>query len=65
VCQAWIAGKKYDAVGVATFGPIDPKVSSKTWGHITTTPKPNWAVRHMTHKAVMRRTVIHAYYYGP
>lgn len=63
VCQAWIAGKKYDAVGVATFGPIDPKVSSKTWGHITTTPKPNWAVRHMTHmthKQGMTTIVTHA-----
>lgn len=42
--QSWIADKQYDAVGVATFGPVDPKPSSATWGYITTTPKPNWAV---------------------
>lgn len=43
--KEWIKGKKYDAVGVATFGPVDPKKSSPTYGYITTTPKPNWAVR--------------------
>jgi len=30
------------AVGVASFGPIDPDPSSKTFGYITTTPKPGW-----------------------
>jgi len=29
---------------VATFGPVDPKPSSNTYGYITTTPKPGWAV---------------------
>ncbi len=32
-----------DAVGIGSFGPIDRKPSSPTWGHITTTPKPGWA----------------------
>jgi fructokinase len=32
-----------DAIGIGSFGPIDQKVSSPTWGHITTTPKPGWA----------------------
>ena len=31
------------AVGVGSFGPIDVRRSSPTWGHITTTPKPGWA----------------------
>jgi fructokinase len=31
------------AVGIGSFGPLDRKPSSPTWGHITTTPKPNWA----------------------
>lgn len=31
------------AVGVASFGPIDPDPSSRTYGRITTTPKPGWA----------------------
>jgi fructokinase len=31
------------AVGVGSFGPIDVKRSSPTWGWITTTPKPGWA----------------------
>jgi fructokinase len=31
------------AVGVGSFGPIDVKRSSPTWGRITTTPKPGWA----------------------
>ena len=28
------------AVGVGSFGPIDVRRSSPTWGRITTTPKP-------------------------
>lgn len=32
-----------DAIGVASFGPIDLNRSSKTYGHFTTTPKPGWA----------------------
>jgi fructokinase len=32
-----------DAIGVGSFGPIDIKRSSPTWGRITTTPKPGWA----------------------
>jgi fructokinase len=30
------------AIGVGSFGPIDVRRSSPTWGHITTTPKPGW-----------------------
>jgi fructokinase len=31
------------AIGVASFGPIDPHPHSSTYGFITTTPKPGWA----------------------
>lgn len=31
------------AVGIASFGPIDPAAGSPTFGHITSTPKPGWA----------------------
>jgi fructokinase len=31
------------AIGIGSFGPIDQKLSSPTWGYITTTPKPGWA----------------------
>jgi fructokinase len=31
------------AVGIGSFGPIDRKPTSPTWGHVTTTPKPGWA----------------------
>jgi fructokinase len=31
------------AIGIGSFGPIDQKLTSPTWGHITTTPKPGWA----------------------
>jgi len=31
------------AIGIASFGPIDLHPESKTWGYITTTPKPGWA----------------------
>jgi fructokinase len=41
--RAWLDERKFDALGIATFGPIDPKKSSDTYGFITTTPKPGWA----------------------
>jgi fructokinase len=31
------------ALGIGSFGPIDARPSSPTWGRITTTPKPGWA----------------------
>ena len=30
------------ALGIATFGPLDPDPDSPTFGHITSTPKPGW-----------------------
>ena len=30
------------AIGIASFGPVDLNPSSKTYGYITTTPKPYW-----------------------
>jgi fructokinase len=32
-----------DAVGIGSFGPLDSRRASPTWGHVTTTPKPGWA----------------------
>jgi fructokinase len=37
------AHEKLAAVGVASFGPIDPNPSSATFGYITSTPKAGWA----------------------
>jgi len=41
VCR-WLAEQEYDAIGIASFGPIDPNPASPTFGYITTTPKPGW-----------------------
>jgi fructokinase len=30
------------AIGIASFGPIDPNLESPTFGYITSTPKPGW-----------------------
>jgi fructokinase len=30
------------AIGIASFGPIDPNPKSPTFGYITSTPKPGW-----------------------
>jgi fructokinase len=32
-----------DALGIGSFGPIDRRPGSPTWGHVTTTPKAGWA----------------------
>src|ERR1700733_10662434 len=31
-----------EAIGIASFGPIDPNPESPTWGYITSTPKSGW-----------------------
>lgn len=31
------------AIGVAAFGPVDPRPGSPTYGFVTSTPKPGWA----------------------
>lgn len=31
------------AVGIGSFGPVDLRAGSPSYGHITTTPKPGWA----------------------
>jgi len=45
--QAFFDGHAYlgpvAAVGVASFGPIDPDPRSPRFGYVTTTPKPGWA----------------------
>jgi fructokinase len=33
---------KLDGVGIGSFGPVDLRLSSPTWGYITATPKPGW-----------------------
>ena len=40
--KEFIGDRHYDSIGIATFGPIDPKIDSPTYGCITTTPKPGW-----------------------
>jgi fructokinase len=37
------AGTPIEAVGIASFGPIDPDPESPTWGYLTATPKPGWS----------------------
>jgi fructokinase len=40
--KSWLLSKTVDAVGVATFGPVDATKGSPTYGWITSTPKPGW-----------------------
>ncbi len=39
----FIDSKQLDSIGIASFGPVDLDPKSKTYGFITTTPKPGWA----------------------
>jgi fructokinase len=41
--QAQQAREPLAAVGIASFGPVDPHPDSATFGYITSTPKPGWA----------------------
>lgn len=39
----WFKDKDIQAVGIASFGPVDLDRNSPTYGYITSTPKPGWA----------------------
>ncbi|CAH0474904.1 unnamed protein product [Peronospora belbahrii] len=38
----WLKERKFDSLGIASFGPVDLNKKSPTYGYITSTPKPNW-----------------------
>jgi fructokinase len=40
---AILAGWVFEALGIASFGPLDLDERSPTYGQITSTPKPGWA----------------------
>ncbi len=45
-CIAWFRAqglRSPEAIGIASFGPLDLNPASPTWGHITRTPKPHWS----------------------
>jgi fructokinase len=41
--RQWLGRRSFEALGVASFGPVDAKKGSPTYGFITSTPKPGWA----------------------
>ena len=38
----WKAGERYEALGIASFGPIEVNPSSPSYGHMLPTTKPGW-----------------------
>lgn len=60
-------GKGLAAVGIGSFGPVDPDPSSPTFGYITSTPKAGWqdtdfagAIQHALDVPVAFDTDVHA-----
>lgn len=49
------AAEPLEAVGIASFGPIDPNPDSPTYGYVTNTPKPGWA--HTDFAGTIRRAL--------
>ena len=41
-CLEYFADKHIEALGIACFGPVDLRKNSTAYGHITSTPKPDW-----------------------
>ena len=37
------SGEPIAALGIGSFGPVDLRPGSPSWGFVTTTPKPGWA----------------------
>lgn len=42
ILLGWKENQGVDALGIASFGPIDLHPDSPTWGRVLTTTKPNW-----------------------
>mmetsp|Transcript_10187 Transcript_10187/g.12363 ORF Transcript_10187/g.12363 Transcript_10187/m.12363 type:complete len:356 (+) Transcript_10187:74-1141(+) len=42
LCVNWLKDKKFDCIGIASFGPVELHEDSLKYGYITTTPKPGW-----------------------
>ncbi len=40
--KEWFLERRPDALGIASFGPLNLDRTSPTYGNITTTPKPKW-----------------------
>jgi fructokinase len=43
ILLGWREERRFDALGIASFGPVDLHPASPTWGHIVTTTKPGWS----------------------
>jgi fructokinase len=43
VIEWFKANGPVDAIGIASFGPVDPDPASSRWGYITETTKPGWS----------------------
>jgi fructokinase len=43
ILLGWRERDGFDALGIASFGPVDLHPDSPTWGHIVTTAKPGWS----------------------
>lgn len=48
-------GERLAAVGIGSFGPVDPNPTSPTFGYVTSTPKPGWA--HIDLAGAVRRAL--------
>ena len=43
ILVGWQREHPFEALGIASFGPIDLHPDSPTWGHVITTTKPGWS----------------------
>eukprot|EP01147_Barroeca_monosierra_P010138 gene10138-2303_t len=51
--RAWLDERSFDALGIASFGPIEPNPDHHKYGFITSTPKQFWKVAQLTDTPVV------------
>ena len=61
ILAGWWSDGGFEALGIASFGPVDLDPSSPTYGHMAATPKPGWRGIDIAPRLSRRFPIPHAF----